>query len=152
MGQILKRREGLVRFDHRPYLSGAAACAQQGGLKPWKVSKNIGSLPLLHSRRLAFSPLEWPTNTQGIFHVWQPSVRGSRADDISSAGIAMEKRNGLASVAPHALRISLEALEAALLTQSIHAAQDAISVAKLQLEALQTVALQAEAKLQAENS
>lgn len=62
----------------------------------------------------------------------------------------MEKRNGLASIAPHALRLALEAIDAALLTRSIDAAQGAIEVAKIQLEALKTVALQAEAELKAE--
>jgi len=62
----------------------------------------------------------------------------------------MEKRNSLASVAPHALRLALEAVQAALLTRSIDAAQGAIEVAKIQLEALKTVALEAEAELKAE--
>lgn len=63
----------------------------------------------------------------------------------------MEKRNGLASIAPHALRLALDAIEAALLTRNIGAAQAAIEIAKIQLEALRTVAVQAEAELKAEN-
>jgi hypothetical protein len=56
----------------------------------------------------------------------------------------MKKQNGLASIAPRALQLALEALEAALLTRNIDAAHAAVAVAKEQLNALNAVVVQGE--------